>query len=266
MVRLNVFYSLWRYRSLSIELVKREIFGRYRGSFGGAIWSFVQPLFMLAVYTIAFGVVLKTRWGFAGSAIDYGFLLLSGLIVFNLFVEILTKGPLLITNSPNFVKKIVFPLELLPVIAVVSAVVHALIGLGVWILGYTLLVGIPHLTVLWAPLILVCFIPILLSVAWLLSAVGVVVKDINQLTGMLGQALFFLTPIFYKIEDIPETLRGLLGFNPLVFIIGQVRAVLFYGDLPDFQGLTEYFTLTSLLAWVMYLLFARMRPSFADMV
>jgi len=258
--------SLWRHRSLVLELTKREFSGRYRGSFGGVVWSFAQPLFLLTVYTIAFGLILKARWGFSGSTADYALMLFAGLIVFNAFSEVLSKSPTLVTTNPNFVKKVVFPLELLPVITVATSLIHALIGIAVWFVGYIILFGTPKATALLFPLILVCFIPVLLGLGWLLSALGVIVRDISQLTGMLNHTLLFLTPIFYSIEAAPPLLQNLLMINPLTFIVEQFRLVLFYGQIPAFKGLVVYFVLASLFAWISLVLFRRLRPSFADMV
>ncbi len=258
--------SLWRHRSLVFELTKREFSGRYRGSFGGIVWSFVQPLFLLTVYTIAFGVILKSRWGFSGGTAEYALMLFAGLIVFNAFSECLTKSTALITDNPNFVKKVVFPLELLPVITVATALIHALIGAAVWLLGYTLLFGTPKATVVLFPLILICFVPVLLGLGWLLSALGVMVRDISQLTGMLNHTLLFLTPIFYSIEAAPPLLRNLLMLNPLTFVVEQFRLVLFYGQIPAMKGLALYFVLASLFGYASLKLFRRLRPGFADMV
>ncbi len=258
--------SLWRHRSLVLELTKREFSGRYRGSFGGIVWSFAQPLFLLSVYTIAFGVILKARWSFSGSTADYALMLFAGLIIFNAFAEVLSKSPTLVTSNPNFVKKVVFPLELLPVITVATAVIHALIGLGVWLAGYALLVGTPKITVLICPLIFICFLPVLQGLGWLLSAVGVVIKDISQLTGMLNHALLFLTPIFYSIEAAPPLLQNMLMFNPLTFVVEQFRLVIFYGQMPALKGLALYFVLASVFACIAYVVFKRLRPNFADMV
>ena len=258
--------SLWRHRSLVLELTKREFSGRYRGSFGGVVWSFVQPLFLLTVYTIAFGLILKARWGFSGSTADYALMLFAGLIVFNAFSEVLSKSPTLVTTNPNFVKKVVFPLELLPVITVATSLIHALIGIAVWLVGYIILFGTPKATALLFPLILVCFIPVLLGLGWLLSALGVIVRDISQLTSILNHTLLFLTPIFYSIEAAPPLLQNLLMINPLTFIVEQFRLVLFYGQIPAFKGLVVYFVLASLFAWISLVLFRRLRPSFADMV
>lgn len=258
--------SFWRHRSLAIELTKREFSGKYRGSFGGLLWSFAQPLFLLTVYTVAFGVILKARWGFSGSTREYALMLFAGLIVFNAFSEVLNKSTTLITSNPNFVKKVVFPLELLPVIVVATALMHALIGVCVWFTGYILLIGQPKATALAFPLVFICFVPVLLGMAWLLSAVGVVVKDIGQLTGMLNHTLLFMTPIFYSIEAAPPLLQSLLMLNPLTFVVEQFRLVLFYGQMPALKGLAVYFCLASVFAWLSYVLFKRLRPSFADMV
>jgi lipopolysaccharide transport system permease protein len=253
-------------RSLIYELTKREFSGRYRGSFGGVIWSFAQPLFLLCVYTIAFGLILKTRWGYSGSTADYAFILFSGLIVFNLFSDCLAKSVHLITANPNFVKKIVFPLELLPLISTLGAVMHSVIAILIWIAGYAIVYGMPHASVLLAPLVLACFFPVLLGIGWLLSAAAVIVRDISQLTGMISHTLLFLTPIFYSMETAPPPIQNLLAANPLTFVVNQFRAVLFYGSLPDFLGLALYFVGASIFAWLSSLAFAKLRPVFADLV
>lgn len=262
----ELFTTLWRHRSLVIELTKREFSGKYRGSFGGVFWSFVQPLFLLSVYTIAFGVILKTRWGFSGGTTEYAFMLFAGLIILNSFSEVLAKSSTLITDNPNFVKKVVFPLELLPVVTVAAALVHAFIGVGVWFLGYIALFGLPHITAILFPLVLICLVPVLLGLGWLLSAMGVLLKDIKQLTGLLNHTLLFLTPIFYSIETAPPALQKLLMLNPLTFIVGQFRQVLFYGHMLAITNMLLYLAAASLFAWLALAFFKRLRPSFADLV
>lgn len=261
-----MFRTLWRNRSLVLELTRREFSGRYRGSFGGIVWSFAQPLFLLAVYTLAFGVIFKARWGFSGGTGDYALMLFAGLIVFNAFAECLAKAPTLISASPNFVKKVVFPLETLPWVMALTAIVHALIGVAVWFAGYLILVGIPSPGTLLFPLVLACFFPLLLGLGWLLSAAGVVVRDISQFTTMVSHALLFLTPIFYSIDAVPSLLHGLLLVNPLTFLVEELRRVLVHGKLPLFGGLAVYFLLSSLFAWVALQFFRRLRPRFADML
>jgi homopolymeric O-antigen transport system permease protein len=261
-----MFATLWRNRNLVFELARREFSGRYRGSFGGVVWSFAQPLFLLAVYTVAFGVIFKARWGFGGGTGDYALMLFAGLIVFNAFAECLAKAPTLITANPNFVKKVIFPLETLPWVMALTAVFHALIGIAVWFLGHLIIVGLPSPSALLFPLVLASFFPLLLGIGWLLAAIGVVVRDIGQLTTMISHALLFLTPIFYSIDAVPPMLRGLLMVNPLTFAVEELRLVLVYGKAPLFGGLAAYFALSSLFAWAALLFFRRLRPRFADML
>lgn len=256
----------WHHRDLIFELFKREFAGRYRGSFGGVTWSLAQPLFLLAVYTVAFGVILQARWGGAGSTANYALMLFAGLIIFNAFSECLNKAPTLVTGNPNLVKKVVFPLEILPWVMLLTALIHALIGITVWLLGYTLLFGIPKPTAIFFPIILLCFSPILLGIGWLLSAIGVAVRDISQMTGMLSHTLLFLTPIFYSIDTVPTNLHTIFKINPLNFMVEQLRDILLIGKMPSMEGLAIYFILSSLFAVLSLALFRRLQPNFADMV
>jgi len=258
--------TLWRHRELVGELARREFSGRYRGSFGGMAWSFAQPLFLLAVYTVAFGVILRARWGFSGGTADYTLMLFAGLIIFNAFSECLSRAPTLITGNPNFVKRVVFPLEILPWVMALTALFHAFIAVAVWIIFYSVLFGMPQRTAALAPGILVCFFPLLLGIGWLLSAIGVVVRDVSQLTGLIAHALLFLTPIFYSIDAVPPVLQGLLMANPLTYVVEQLRLVLFFGQVPALKGLAVYFVLAWLFAWGSLLVFRRLRPGFADLV
>lgn len=257
--------ALWRQRALVWELAKREFIGRYRGSFAGVGWSFVQPLFMLAVYTIAFGFILQVRWG-GGDTKSYALILFAGLIVFNFFTEILNKAPTLVTANPNFVKKVIFPLELLPVVAVVAAAAHAAIGVVVWLIAYVMLFGWPSFTVIAAPLVLLCLVPFLVGVGWLLSAVGVVVRDVHQLAAMFGHALLFLSPVFYSVGDVPAWLHAAMAFNPLTLVIEQMRMVLYQGHWPNWSGLGLYMLISCAFSTACLAVFRWLRPLFADLV
>lgn len=263
---IDMLRTTWRFRSLVFELVKREFSSRYQGSFGGILWSVAQPVFLLAVYTLAFGVIFRARWGFSGGTGDYALMLFAGLIVFNAFSECLTRAPTLLTANPNFVKKVVFPLEILPWVMGIAAMFHALIGLAVWLIGYVLLVGRPNLTVLYFPLIFAMFFPVLLGIGWLLSALGVVLRDIGQLTGMVSHVLLFLSPIFYSIDAVPGPLQSIMMANPLTFIIEQFRLVLYAGHAPSLRGLAAYFLLSLVFAWLSLVIFKRLRATFADLV
>lgn len=256
----------YRHRHLVAELIKREFSGRYRGSFGGVLWSFVQPLFMMVVYTLAFGVGMQVRWSASGSTTEYALMLLAGLIVFNALSEILNRAPSLMTGNPNFVKKVVFPLELLPVVTVATALIHAVVGVSVWLAGHLVLIGMPPPTAPLFLLVLACFAPLLLGLGWLLAAVGTFVRDVQQLTGVLGMAILFLSPVFYSLQAAPAAFRSLLQWNPMTLIVEQLRAVLFQGQPPAACPLAMYLLVSSVFAWLAFKLFKRMRPTFADFV
>ena len=249
-----------------LELVKREFSGRYRGSFGGVAWSFAQPLFLLAVYTVAFGVVLRASWGFPGGTADYALMVFAGLIVFNAVAECLDRAPRLVTGNPNYVRKVVFPLETLAWVMALTALLHAFIAVAIWVAGYALIVGAPRATAPLAIVVLLAFFPVLLGVGWLLSALGVLVRDIGQLTAVLAHALLFLTPIFYATEAVPAAWRAGLHANPLTFVVESLRRVLYAGEAPAWGALALYFALACAFAAASLALFRRLRPRFADLV
>ncbi len=267
MKNISLFESVWCNRNLIIELVKHDFSGKYKGSFGGIAWSFFQPLFLLSVYTTAFGVILQARWETTGAGTaSYALLLFSGLIIFNSLSEILRESPGLFFNNANFVKKIFFPLELLPIILTLTATLHFFIGVFVWILGYFLIHGLPKFTIIYFPMIYLCLFPLLLATGWIISSIGVYIRDISQFTSIIIHSLLFLTPIFYSVEVAPPVIQNFLLINPLTFLVQQFRAVLFFGDNPDFFGLFLYFFVASGFAFVSLNIFRRLRPSFADMV
>jgi lipopolysaccharide transport system permease protein len=258
--------TCWRQRALMKELVWRAFIGRYKGTVGGILWSLLQPLFLLSVYTFAFGIVLRMRWSATGSAEEYALMLFAGLIPYNAFSDSLSSAPTLITSQPNFVKKIRFPLELLSVVSVLTTVMHSLIALTIWVAGYALLIGTPPIGVLCFPLIYLALIPILLGVSWLLAALGVFLRDTTQLTALLAHTLLFLTPIFYRQDNAPERLRWLLALNPLTYLIEALRAILFRGEPPAAEGFLLYILLSLIFAAAAYRLFMRLRTHFADLL
>lgn len=259
--------SLWRNRSLINASIKREVLGRYRGSFMGILWSFFNPLFMLAVYTVVFSVIFKARWG-AGSdsKIEFALVLFAGLIVFSLFAECINRAPGLILGNPNYVKRVVFPLEILPWVTMGSALFHGAISLGVWMIAYLVFFGIPHVTALYLPLILLPFVFFIMGLSWALASLGVFLRDVSQLIGIITTTLMFLSPIFYPVTALPEEYRSLLYANPLTPVIEQTRAVLFWGKAPDFAMLGMYLITTALIAWLGFAWFQKTRKGFADVL
>ena len=259
--------TLWNHRHLIRALVVREIIGRYRGSVLGMLWSFFNPVFMLAVYTFVFSVVFRARWtGGSESKAEFALVLFSGLLVFNLFAECVSRAPSLIISNTNYVKKIVFPLEILPWIVFGTALFHAIMSLGVWFLFYMAIFGMPPVTVLLFPLLLLPLMLLCMGLSWFLASLGVYLRDVSQIIGPVITALMFLTPIFYPISAIPDRYRIILHLNPLAFIIDQARNLLFFSKglaLVPFCILTM---VSFLVAWLGFIWFQKTRKGFADVI
>ena len=260
--------SVWSNRPLIWQLVKREVLGRYRGSVFGLAWSFFNPVFMLVVYTFVFSVVFDAKWGQAhgGNRADFAMLLFIGLIVHGFFAECLTRAPSLILQNVNFVKKVVFPLEILPLVVMGSALFHTLISFLVLLIALLIAHGSLPATVFYAPLV---FFPLLLAAAgfsWFLASLGVFARDVSQFIGIAMTVLLFLSPVFYPISAVPEAFRPWLLANPLTFIIEQSRAVLFFGVRPDGTGLMIYLVSSALVAWLGFAWFQKTRKGFADVL
>jgi lipopolysaccharide transport system permease protein len=259
--------SFWRNRSLIKALAQREVIGSYRGSVMGILWSFFNPVFMLLVYTFVFSVVFKARWGGGSdSKTEFALILFAGLIVFNLFSECINRAPTLILSNVNYVKKVVFPLEILPWVALGSALFHALISLSVWLIAYLILFGLPHITIFLLPIIILPLLLLIMGLAWGLASLGVYLRDVSQFIGVLTTVLMFLSPIFYPASALPEEYRHLLLLNPLTPAIEQAREVLFWGKLPDFNMLVIYMLVTVLLACLGFAWFQKTRKGFADVI
>lgn len=255
------------HRNLTWEMTKRDVLGRYRGANFGLLWSLISPVFMLLIYTLAFGYLLKARWpGTSGNMADFAMLLALGLIVHGFFAECMTRAPMLIVSNANLVKRIVFPLQVLPWTVVLSALFHALANSLVFVVINYAFRGelVPTLPLL--PLVLLPLGIAALGVGWLLSALSVYLRDIAQLTGVLATALLFLSSAIVPVETLPEHYRWLFRANPLTFIIDQAREVAFWGRMPDWSGLCVYAGGALVFAWLSYAVFQKLRRGFADVL
>ena len=259
--------SLWRNRELVYALTQREVASRYRGSSLGLLWSFVQPVFMLAIYTFVFSIIFKARWN-AGSdsKTEFALVLFAGLMVFNLFSECINRAPNLILANANYVKKVVFPLEILPWVALGAAVFQALVSLSVWLLFYCVIFGVPHATAWLLPLMVAPILFITIGLSWLLASLGVYLRDISQLVGIAITVLMFLSPIFYPMSSLPAEYRYLLQFNPLTPAIEGVRDVLCWGNLPELGIYAVYLTVSVIFSWLGFAWFQKSRKGFADVL
>jgi lipopolysaccharide transport system permease protein len=252
-------------------MVKREVIGRYRGSFLGLLWAFVNPILMLAIYTFVFGVVFKVRLDSQSTELyddkfAFALLLFTGLILFNLFSECLSRSPGLVLANVNYVKKVIFPLEILPLVSLGSALFHA--GISFLVL-FTFMLVIDHSihwTLIFLPIILLPLLLLILGLSWMLASIGVYVRDIGQFIGLILTMLLFMSPIFYPASALPESVRDYLFLNPLTFVIEQARAVTLYGQFPDWSGLVVYYMLASIVAWAGLMWFMKTRKGFADVL
>ncbi len=261
--------SLWRNRQLIVQMTRREVAGRYKGSALGLAWSFFNPVFMLVVYTFVFSEIFKSRWGGVGgdeSKTQFAVILFVGMIVMGLFTEVLNRAPGLIISNVNYVKKVVFPIEILPVIAMGAALFHSLISFGVLLTAFAIFNGYLHWTVIFAPLVLLPLVILTLGIGWMLASLGVFLRDVGQTIGLITTVLMFLTPIFYPVTAVPERFRPFIMANPLTFIIEQAREVLIWGHLPNWIGLGIYTLVASLIAWAGYAWFQKTRKGFADVL
>lgn len=260
--------SLWRNRQLIVQMTKREVAGRYKGSVMGLAWSFFNPVFMLVVYTFVFSVIFKSRWGVGGeeSKTQFAVVLFVGMIVQGLFAEVLNRAPSLILSNVNYVKKVVFPLEILPVIAMGAALFHSIISLGVLLAAFALFNGYLHWTVVFTPLVLLPLVILATGLAWMLASLGAFLRDVGQTIGIITMVLMFLAPVFYPVTAVPEEFRPWLMANPLTFIIEQAREVLIWGRGPDWTGLGTYTVVAMAITWAGYAWFQKTRKGFADVL
>lgn len=261
--------SLWRNRQLIAQMIKREVTGRYKGSAFGLAWSFFNPVFMLVIYTFVFSEIFKSRWVGAGgddSKTQFAVVLFVGLIVLNLFSEVLNRAPSLILGNVNYVKKVVFPIEILPVIAVGAALFHGLISLGMLLLAFFIFNGYLNWTAVFTPLVLMPLVIFTTGLAWMLASLGVFLRDVGQTIGILTTVLMFLSPVFYPVTAVPERFQTYIMANPLTFIIEQAREVLIWGHMPNWWGLAIYTIASSAIAWAGYAWFQKTRKGFADVL
>jgi lipopolysaccharide transport system permease protein len=260
--------SMVNNRHLIYQMTKREVIGRYKGSLFGIFWSFFNPILMLAIYTFVFTVVFKARWSMVSNDSKWNFALMIfvGMIVFGAFSEAVNRAPTIIINNANYVKKVIFPLDILPVIGLGASLFHALISLFVLVGAYFALNGYINWTAIFIPLIFLPLALLTLGISWLLASLGVYMRDVGQTIAILISILTFLSPVFYPIDALPVEYQSWMMINPLSFIIEQARAVLILGKLPNWFGLMLYTIFSLLVTMLGFSWFQRTRKGFADVL
>ncbi len=261
--------NLWSHRELTWQLAKRDIEGRYRTSRLGLLWAVLTPLCLLAIYTFVFTVVLSIRWGDDPGETrgEFALTLFCGMLLYGWFAEVVNRAPTMIAGNPNYVKKVVFPLEVLIVSALISGLINMLIGYGAWLVGWGLIARTwLDLSAVYFPVVLVPVCLTTLGVSWVLASVGVFVRDVGHAVALATQMLFFVTPIFYSIDRIPERFRWPLAINPLAHAIEDVRRVLMRGEPPDWYWWAGATAGSAVLAVLGYAFFMKSKRAFADVV
>ncbi|TJV53569.1 MAG: ABC transporter permease [Mesorhizobium sp.] len=258
--------------TLIVSLIRREIAGRYRGSALGLLWSLLNPLFMLAVYTFVFGVVMKSRWttpdqqSATHSTGEFSVILFCGLIVFQFFAEVISLAPGLIVGNANYVKKIVFPIQILPVVSVGAALFHAAVSLLVLLVFVYVVFGAIPLTVVLAPVVFAPLIVMVLGMVWALASIGVYFRDMGQIVAPLVTATLFLSPVFFQRTALPVWLQPWLSLNPLAIPVEGFRDVVIFGAGPDWMALAYYSLVATVVAFLGYQFFQKTRRGFADVL
>jgi lipopolysaccharide transport system permease protein len=261
------FSAFFRYRSLTAELARREVLGRYRGASFGLLWSLISPFLMLIVYTVAFGYILKSRWPHtSGSTSEFALILFLGLIVHGFFAECLTRAPTLIVGNTNLVKRIIFPLEILPWPMVLSALFHVFANCIVFAMLFLLFNHYLPWTIVFLPIVLMPLVIFTVGIVWFLASLGVYMRDISQITGVLATAMLFLSSAIVPVETLPEKYQLVFELNPLTFIINQARAVAIWGNVPNFIGLGIYVVGALVVANLGFIWFNKTKRGFADVL
>lgn len=261
--------NLWQHRRLLVQLVKRDLRQRFQGSYLGALWSFITPLLILLVYTFVFSVVLQAQWSQSSPSQtgEYALTLLAGLIPFNVFAEVVNRSPSLILSMPNYVKKVVFPLEIMPVVVLSSAVINSLISVGILLAGTLVYLRIFSLTLFLLPLLYLPLMLLCLGFGWLLASLGVFIRDIGQGIPAVVQMLFFLTPIVYPLNRLPESLQSWVVFiNPLATVVIGFRQTLLWNSVPPWGLWALWTAIGGVFAWAGYAWFVKTKNGFADVM
>lgn len=261
------FGAFLRHGSLTWELAKRDVAGRYRGASLGMLWALLGPIMMLIVYSIAFGQVLRSKWpGVAEGGASFTLILFLGLIVHGFFAECFVRSPALVVNNPNYVKRIIFPLEVLPWPMILAALFHFGMNILVFMVFHAVLQGAVPWTIVLLPLVLLPLVALLVGFAWFLASLGVYFRDINQLTPPIATAALFLSSAIIPVESLPQSYQAVFHLNPLTFIIDQVRNVALWGVFPDWVGLLQYFAWSMVFAYAGSFWFLSTRKGFADVL
>ena len=262
-----MFGAVAEHGSLLWQFARREVAGRYRGSLLGFGWAVLNPLLLLAIYTFVFSVVFQIRWDVpVDNRFGFALVIYAGMIVHGFFAECLTRAPTLVVDNRNLVKRVVFPLHLLPWSVLLVAAFQYLIGLALIVVAILATTGSLPATIVALPLLWVPQLFMALGIAYAFAALGVYLRDLSQVAGFLGLVLLFLSPVFYPVSAVPAQWRFVIAANPLASIIEATRGALIYRTWPDAGTLVFLWALGAAAAWLGFYWFQRTRRGFADVL
>jgi lipopolysaccharide transport system permease protein len=264
----NIGAHLRRHALLIQQFVKRDVLSRYRGSYLGIFWSLLRPLAMLATYTVVFGFIFQNKLGNHPneSKLDFTLALFCGLILFDFFAECVSRAPTLVLANPNYVTKVVFPLEILPVMTVGAALTQLVISFVPLLIALLLARGGIPLTALYLPVILVPLVLLCLGITWLLASLGVFIRDINSIIPVLLTIILYASAIFYSISRVPENLLPIIRYNPLAAVIDQARNAVLWGVPPAWDRYGAVLGASLVVMVLSYAFFMRTKSAFADVL
>ncbi len=257
----------WRYRELVLPLARRRILSRYRGSVLGVLWAVLNPLFMLAIYTFIFSVVFQAKWGAdPGSRSGFALFLFSGLILYSVFSECVNEAPSLLITNKLYIQQLVFPTEVLAWISLLGSLFHLVVNWMILTLFYSAVIGAPSFSVLYLPLTAIPIVLLSLGAVWFISSIGIYLRDLGHVVGLLTTALLFLSPIFYPASAVPAAFQAYYALNPFVHILETSRAVLFHGSPPEWGALIISILGSWLFAWLGFIWFMKAKKGFSDVI
>ena len=253
--------------NLTLQLTKRDVQSRYQGSVLGLLWSVFTPLLMLGVYTFVFSVVFKAKWNLpVENKMTFALVLFCGLTAYNIFAETISRAPGIIVGNPNYIKRVIFPLEILPVTVLCAALFNGVVSMAILIVANFLFTGHLYWTVLYLPVVILPLLLATLGVGWFLASLGVFVRDVNQLMPVVVTVLLFMSPIFYPVSAIPDSLKPLFHLNPISYVVEDTRQVLLWGNSPNWLWLSIGTILGLMTSILGYIWFQKTRKGFADVV
>lgn len=264
---LSIFSPLLEHRHLVHSLVVRDLRARYAGTALGFLWAFASPLLLLAVFTFVFSEVFQAKWNIpVDDKFGFALVLFSGLMLYWCFADCLTRAAGLIGEHAVFVRKLVFPVDILAWVVVLGALIHLVISWALFMIAHLVLIGPIPVTALLLPIILLPFALFLLGMTWIVAAVGVYLRDLGQIIAVLVTLLLFASPIFYPIEILPDWFRPWMALNPIAHVVESGRGLLLWGELPAALNYAVACAICTASAWLGLLVFRKLKRSFADVL